>query len=100
LIECDVVYYVHASFSVSIWLSDCFLICRWHITTYLQDPCRPRVRDAVELCINAGVKVCMCVAFMCYMSFVLDYSIRGHPPLPYHLSFMVGLAEEGPLAWY
>ncbi|KAF0906129.1 hypothetical protein E2562_009120 [Oryza meyeriana var. granulata] len=25
----------------------------------MRDPCRPGVRDAVELCINAGVKVCM-----------------------------------------
>ena len=32
---------------------------------FLQDPCRPGVRDAVELCTNSGVKVCVsnsCVA--------------------------------------
>jgi hypothetical protein len=28
---------------------------------------------------------------------MFDYSIRGPSPLPYHLGFMVGLAEEGPL---
>jgi hypothetical protein len=27
---------------------------------------------------------------------MLDYSLRGSSPLPYHLSFMVGLAEELP----
>jgi hypothetical protein len=29
---------------------------------------------------------------------MLDYSIRGPLALPYHLGFMVGLVEEGPLA--
>jgi hypothetical protein len=29
---------------------------------------------------------------------MLDYSIRGPLALPYHLGFMVGLAEEGHLA--
>jgi hypothetical protein len=29
---------------------------------------------------------------------MLDYTIRGLSPLPYHLGIMVGLAEEGPLA--
>jgi hypothetical protein len=29
---------------------------------------------------------------------MLDYSIRGVSPLPYHLGIMVGLAEEGHLA--
>jgi hypothetical protein len=28
---------------------------------------------------------------------MLDYSIRAPLALPYHLCFMVGLAEEGPL---
>jgi hypothetical protein len=29
---------------------------------------------------------------------MLDYNIRAPSPFPYHLGFMVGLAEEGPLA--
>jgi hypothetical protein len=29
---------------------------------------------------------------------MLDYSIRGHLTLLYHMCFMVGLAEESPLA--
>jgi hypothetical protein len=29
---------------------------------------------------------------------MLDYTIRGLSPLPYHLGIMVGLVEEGPLA--
>jgi hypothetical protein len=31
---------------------------------------------------------------------LLDYSIKGHLALPYLLCFMVGVAEEGHLAWY
>jgi hypothetical protein len=31
---------------------------------------------------------------------LLDYSIKGPLALPYHLCFMVGVAEEGHLAWY
>lgn len=34
----------------------------------MQDPCRPSVKNAIQLCINAGVKVFVVFFFICHIS--------------------------------